>query len=84
MNDIDMPFTSLKDQINRLKVGIDKCFVPSIYDHTYKIARIMKSIESMNLAESQKKVLDKLDTEALKQFERLSKGRCSCSVSKDI
>lgn len=84
MNDIDMPFTSLKQQIDRLKAAVDICHIPSVYVHTYKIASIVKSIESINLSESQKKVLNKLDTKTLEQFERLSKGRCSCSVSKDI
>lgn len=84
MNNIEMPFTSLKDQIDKLKVAVDKCFIPSIYVHTYKIASLAKSIESIKLTESQKKVVSKLDERTLEQFERLSKGRCSCSVARDI
>lgn len=84
MNDIDVSFTSLKQQIDQLKTAVDKCHIPSIYVHTYKIASLVKSIEPMNLTESQKKVLNKLDEDTLKQFERLSKGRCSCKVSMDI
>lgn len=38
----------------------------------------------MNLTESQKNVFNKLDRDTLKQFERLSKGRCSYSISNDI
>ena len=79
-----MPFTSLKVQIDKLKDAVDKCHTPSIYVHTYKIASIAKSIESISLSESQKKVLNKLDRDTLKQFERLSKGRCSCIISSDI
>lgn len=79
-----MPFWSLKEQIDRLKVAVDKCHTPSIYVHTYKIASIVKDIQQLSLTESQKKVLSKLDERALKQFERISKGRCSCSVSNDI
>ena len=79
-----MPFTSLKQQIDALKEGVDKCFIPSIYVHTYKIASIVKSTKPINLTESQKKVFDELDEDTLNQFERLSKGRCSCSISKDI
>lgn len=84
MNDIDMPFTSLKQQIDRLREAVDKCHTPSIYVHTFKIASIMEKIKSINLAENQKKVVNKLDEAAFKQFERISKGRCSCTVSKDI
>lgn len=84
MNDIDMSFTSLKQQIDRLKIAVDKCHIPSIYVHTFKIGTIMMIIEPINLTESQKKVLNKLDGDTLKQFERLSKGRCSCSISSDI
>ena len=84
MNNIEMPFTSLKQQIDRLKVAVDKCFVPSIYVHTYKIASIIENIKPINLTESQKKVFNKLDEDAIKQFERISKGRCSCTVSNDI
>lgn len=79
-----MSFSSLKQQIDRLKIAVDKCHIPSIYVHTYKIAALAKSIEYMNLSESQKKVVKKLDESTLKQFERLSKGRCSCSISQDI
>lgn len=84
MNDIDMPFTSLKQQIDRLREAVDKCHTPSIYVHTFKIASIMEKTRSINLAESQKKVAKKLDEAALKQFERISTGRCSCKVAKDI
>jgi len=84
MSNIEMPLTTLKQQIDRLKVAVDKCHTPSIYVHTYKIASIVKDIQSMSLSESQKKVFSKLDEETLKQFERISKGRCSCSVSNDI
>jgi transcriptional regulator of NAD metabolism len=84
MNDIDMLFSSLKQQIDKLKIAVDKCHIPSIYVHTYKIASLAKSVEYMNLSENQKKVVNKLDESALKQFERLSKGRCSCSISRDI
>ena len=84
MSNIEMPFWSLKEQIDRLKVAVDKCHTPSIYVHTYKIASSVKDIQQMILTESQKKVLSKLDEKALKQFERISKGRCSCSVSNDI
>lgn len=84
MNDIDMPFTSLKKQIDDLKEAVDKCYTPSIYVHTFKIASIMEKTKSIKLDESQKKVANKLDEAALKQFERISKGRCSCKVSKDI
>ena len=79
-----MPFTSLKQQIDALKEGVDKCFIPSIYVHTYKIASIVKDIQSINLTESQKKVMTSLDEQTFKQFERLSTGRCSCKVKKDI
>lgn len=84
MNDIDMPFTALKQHIDKLKIAVDKCHMPSIYVHTYKIASLAKSIEHMNLSESQKNVVKKLDESTLKQFERISKGRCSCNVSRDI
>jgi len=84
MSNIEMPLTTLKQQIDRLKVAVDKCHTPSIYVHTYKIASLVKDIQSMSLSENQKKVFSKLDEETLKQFERISKGRCSCSVSKDI
>jgi predicted nucleic acid-binding Zn-ribbon protein len=84
MNDIDMLFSSLKQQIDKLKIAVDKCHIPSIYVHTYKIASLAKSVEYMNLSENQKKVVNKLDESALKQFERLSKGRCSCGISRDI
>ena len=84
MNDIYMSFTSLKEQIDRLKVAVDKCDIVSTYIHTFKIGSIMKNIEPINLNESQKKVFNKLDGDALKQFERLSKGRCSCNISEDI
>ncbi len=79
-----MPFWSLKEQIDGLKAAVDKCHTPSIYVHTFKIASIVKDIQQMSLTDSQKKVLSKLDEKALKQFERISKGRCSCSVSNDI
>ncbi len=72
MNDIDISFSSLKQQI---ETAVDTCHIPSIYVHTYKIAALAKS--NMNLSESQKKVVKKSDESALKQFERLSKGRCS-------
>jgi len=84
MNDIEMSFTALKDHIDKLKNGIDRCFIPTIYVQTYKIASIVKSIDTNKLTENQKKVLSKLDDETLKQFRRLSEGRCSCKVSKDI
>lgn len=84
MNDVEMPFTYLKQQIDRLKDAVDKCFVPGIYVHTYKIASILERTKPANLTKSQKKVFDKLDEDVVKQFERISKGRCSCSVSKDI
>lgn len=83
MSGIEMPFISLKEQIDKLKKGVDRCFIPSIYVHTYKIASIMKDIEKMKLTEKQKEVLNKLDEEAFKQSQRLSHGRCSCKVSKD-
>lgn len=84
MNDVDIPFTTLKQQIDKLKTAVDKCYMPSVYVHTYKIASIVEKIKPINLTESQKKVFDKLDGDAIKQFERISKGRCSCSVSQDI
>lgn len=84
MNDIEMPFTALKRHIDNLKEGVDKCFTPIIYVQTYKIASLVKYIQTLKLSESQKKVLDKLDDETLKQFRRISEGRCSCKVVKDI
>ncbi len=84
MSNIETSFTSLEQQIDRLKVAVDRCHTPGIYVHTYKIASLVKDIQSLSLSESQKKVLNKLDEETLKQFERISKGRCSCSVSNDI
>lgn len=84
MNNIDISLTKLKQQIDRLKIAVDRCNVPSIYVHTYKIASIMESTKSINLTDNQKVIFDNLDNDAVKQFERLSKGRCSCSVSDDI
>lgn len=84
MNDIEMPFTALKRHIDDLKEGVDKCFIPIIYVQTWKIASLVKSIGTGKLSESQKNVLHKLDEETLKQFRRISEGRCSCKVSKDI
>lgn len=84
MNDIEMPFTSLKRHIDQLKEAVDKCFIPSIYVNTYKIASIVKDIERIDKTEAQKKVMIKLDEQTFKQFERLSTGRCSCTVKKDI
>lgn len=84
MDKIEMPFSSLKDQVDRLKDAVDKCFLPSIYVHTYKIASLARRIESLNLTGKQKEIMDKLDEKALVQFKRLSEGRCSCKVSKDI
>ncbi len=84
MNDIETQLTELEEQVNRLKTGIDKCFVPSIYVHTFKVAQLMKSIDSIKTTKNEKEMVKKLDTEAFKQFKRLSDGRCSCNVSKDI
>jgi hypothetical protein len=84
MSNIEMPFTSLKQHIDELKEAVDKCFIPSIYVNTYKIASIVKDIQSIKLTEGQKKVMNKLDEQTFKQFERLSTGRCSCIVKKDI
>lgn len=84
MNDIEMPFSSLKQEIDGLKDAVDKCFIPSIYVHTYKIASIVKDIEHIEKTFAQKKVMSKLDEQTFKQFERLSTGRCSCKVDKDI
>jgi hypothetical protein len=87
MNDIEMPFTSLKQQIDALKGAADKCHMPSVYVHTFKIASIMEKIKHINLTElteNQKKLVKELDEAAFKQFERISTGRCSCKVSKDI
>jgi len=84
MSDIDIQLTLLKLQIDRLKEAVDKCHTPSMYVHTYKIAHILEGTNPINLTESQKKVLNELDGNAIKQFERISKGRCSCTVSKDI
>ncbi len=36
------------------------------------------------LSESQKNIFDKLDEDVIKQFERISKGRCSCNIVNDI
>ena len=66
MSDIETPFTSLKQQIDELKKGVDKCFIPSIYVHTYKIASIVKDIQSTKLTESQKSVMNKLDEQTFK------------------
>lgn len=84
MSDIEMPFTSLKQHVDKLKEAVDKCFIPSIYVNTYKIASIVKGIESIKLTESQKKVMNKLDEQTFEQFQRLSTGRCSCRVANDI
>ena len=81
---MEMPFTSLKQHIDKLEEAVDKCFTPSIYVQTYKIASIVTRIGQLKLTESQENVLKKLDEKALKQFERISKGRCSCKVSEDI
>jgi hypothetical protein len=83
MNDIEMPFTTLKQHVDRLKEAVDKCFIPSIYVQTYKIASIVKDIERINKTDTQKKVMNKLDEQTFKQFERLSNGRCSCIVAKE-
>lgn len=84
MNNMETSLTDLKEQIDRLKIAVDKCFVPSIYVHTFKIGSIVGSTNTTNLTDGQKDVLYSLDSEALRQFERLSKGRCSCKVSDDI
>lgn len=85
MNFYDEQLKSLKDQIDRLKEeGVDKCLIPSIYIHTFQIASIVKTIDSNKLNENQKKVFNELDEETLKQFRRLSEGRCSCKISKNI
>lgn len=84
MNDIEMPFTSLKRHIDELKEAVDKCFIPSIYVNTYKIASIVENVKSTKITEAQKNVMRKLDEQTLEQFKRLSTGRCSCTVKKDI
>jgi hypothetical protein len=81
MSDIETPFTPLKDHIDKLKSAVDTCFVPGIYTQTYMIASLAKSIENIKLTDVQKQVVVKLDEQALKQFERLSKGRCSCTTT---
>ncbi len=84
MNNIDSSLINLKQQIDRLKIAVDKCHIPSIYVHTYKIASIVESTKSINLTDHQKVIFGNLDNDAIIQFERLSKGRCSCSIADDI
>ena len=84
-NHEEMLFTSLKEQIDRLKEGVDKCHTPSIYIHTFKIASLMKNIDLIeNKTDLQKKVISRLDEKAFIQFQRVSNGRCSCKIDKNI
>ena len=84
MDNYDIQLTSLKEQIDGIKEGVNRCFIPSIYVHTYEIASMIKTIDPNKLTENQKNVVSELDEEILKQFRRLSEGRCSCKISKNI
>lgn len=66
MNDIEMPFTALKQHVDQLKEAVDKCFIPSIYVNTYKIASIVKDIEHIDKTDAQKRVMSKLDEQTFK------------------
>jgi hypothetical protein len=85
-NKIEEELNELDILVERFKDGVDRCDISSIATNSRTLRSRVKSLNSnINvMTEKQKDMLADLDIESTKQFERLSKGRCACSMVKNI
>lgn len=79
LNELDILFERFKD-------GVNRCDISSISTNSRNIRLRVKALMSNRniMTEKQKHTLADLDIESTKQFDRLSKGRCACSMVKNI
>ena len=83
---IEEELNELDILVGRFKDGVDRCDISSISTNSRTLRSRVKSLNSnrSTMTEKQKDTLVDLDIESNRQFERLSKGRCACSMVKNI
>lgn len=71
--------------VERFKEGINRCDISAIAINSRTISSRVKNLRSNhNVTEKQKDALTNLNIESSRQFDRLYKGRCACSMVKNI
>jgi len=85
-NEIEEELNDLDILVERFKDGVNRCDLPSIATNSRNIRSRVKTLNSNRniMTEKQKDTLLDLDIGSTRQFERLSKGRCTCSMVKNI
>jgi len=83
---IEEELNELDILMERFKDGVDRCDISSISTNSRTLRSRVKSLNSNRniMTEKQNDTLTDLDIESTRQFERLSKGRCACSMVKNI
>jgi hypothetical protein len=71
--------------VERFKDGVNRCDISSIATNSRTINSRVKILTYNHvMTEKQKNSLTSLDIESSIQFDRLSKGRCACSMVKNV
>jgi hypothetical protein len=83
---IEEELNELDILVDRFRDGVNRCDISSIATSSKTISSRIKTLRSNldTMKEKQKSFLTYLDIESSKQFDRLSKGRCACSMVKSI
>jgi hypothetical protein len=82
---IEEELNELDILVERFKDGVNRCDMSTIAINSKTISSRVKNLRSNhNTTEKQKVVLSSLDIESSTQFDRLHKGRCACSMVKNI
>lgn len=83
---LEEEFNELDILVERFKDGVDRCDITSIATNSRTLRLRVRTLMSHRniMTEKQKDTLVNLDIESSTQFDRLSKGRCACSMVKNI
>jgi hypothetical protein len=83
---IEEELNELDILVERFKDGVDRCDISSVATNSRSLRLRVKNLNLNRniMTEKQKDMLVDLDIESTRQFERLSKGRCACSMVKNI
>ena len=83
---IEEELNELDILVERFKDGVNRCDISSVATNSRSLRLRVKNLNLNRniMTEKQKDMLVDLDIESTRQFERLSKGRCACSIVKNI
>jgi len=82
---IEEELNELDILVGRFRDGVNRCDISSISTSSKTIGSRIKTLRNRdNMTEKQKDLLSNLDIESSRQYDRLAKGRCACSMVKSI